>query len=914
MRKFNHLLLSTLESLERLNASSHDHTADNLDANLHDNSPLSEQSLKNPKAVYLDPSGKLVYPAYNQGGDQILNFASAGYMESVKPIPGTSDMVKIVIEVNPLNADDTERIQKALDWVGNLPMDSSTGIRGAVQIQSGTYNLKRPLEFRRSGVILQGDSLGGTLLRNIGGGNHLIRITGEPNTLAKKRAPISDENIPVGSTQVTVKHADRRFQPGDTVVVAVQFNADWVKAIGMDVIHPKGDTTKNNGWKPGKFEHLRRVLFVQGDKVTLNSPLTTRLEQQYGGGYVEIYASHRVQNVGIQHLTFEDPRNANRTKEDIMLNEKAKVKDYRFAGEMFDQVLIEMDHADNCWVKQVTSVWWRNFIRMGTNTLAVTLQQCRHTFPPGDSTVFQPSTPLVGQFAFELSGQQILIEQCHAEHSFHAFSFKGRVPGPNVILQSSAVGRLGDVGPHMKWSSGQLYDNCNIEGQLIIQDSTQWHGCTKPAFGTEFFIFVKRTMRVRKPPLFGSPIATGIAKSSFLTDTGLIIPGVVARCFEEINKDLEVEGLFRRSGATSVLNQLQEQFEQSNNPFDVIPAASVTTVHYWTGLLKRYLQLLPEALIPLSYQSLFLQAHETENALERFQEIMHSMPVEHRHLLVYLLRSICTMVEHKHSNHMTASTMAIIVAPTFIQMDAVSQLMQQSAPSLKLTHIPSWQRAARRLLSFSSRKHSDINQSLSSLSTHSVPFPLYQPQHILQLELVKQSAQWTRIVECLIQHSLLFVELPLEGKLPDKEYASIQSPPRSFLPDAITAASSAKSPVAAHSQHQIKNFDIANLEFRASKELLGIFEDVKIPLHFKKDTVNNINPRAKYVTILQHWRSREEQSLNSAYHSSKQSDTSSNSIKDISSDWLRVWSKKSLFIEPTTETNISYSHLQLYQH
>jgi hypothetical protein len=145
----------------------------------------------------------------------------------------------------------------------------------------------------------------------------------------------------------------------------------------MDVIHPKGDTTKNNGWKPGKFEHLRRVLSVQGDNITLNSPLTTRLEKQHGGGYVEIYASHRVQNVGIQHLTFVDPRNANQTKENIMQNEKAKVKDYRFASEMFDQVLIEMDHADNCWIKQITSVWWRNLIRMGTNTLAVTLQVLR---------------------------------------------------------------------------------------------------------------------------------------------------------------------------------------------------------------------------------------------------------------------------------------------------------------------------------------------------------------------------------------------------------------------------------------------------------------------------------------------------------------------------------------------------------
>jgi hypothetical protein len=57
-------------------------------------------------------------------------------------------------------------------------------------------------------------------------------------------------------------------------------------------------------------------------------------------------------------------------------------------------------------------------------------------------------------------------------------------------------------------------------------------------------------MRVRKPPLFGSPIATGIAKSSFLTDTGLIIPGVVARCFEEINKGNKKKGIVQQYNGT----------------------------------------------------------------------------------------------------------------------------------------------------------------------------------------------------------------------------------------------------------------------------------------------------------------------------------------------------------------------------
>ncbi|KAI8093739.1 uncharacterized protein BX664DRAFT_385116 [Halteromyces radiatus] len=470
MPNFNRFIDTALHSLEQLQNLSLNTSANTQGTN--EASAFCEQHEFSSKVVYVNPAtGCLAYPAYNEGGDRILDFSSVGYMEGNEILPNIDHLIKQVVEPSfPQTNDDTERIQNALDWVGNLPIDPSSGFRGIVQLGQGTYRISRPLELHVSGVILQGIENGGTVLENIGNENHLIRISGKPNELAKKRAPIVDDYIPVGSTELNVKHADRRFKRGDTVVVAVNFNAAWIKAIGMDIIHPKGDTTKNNGWKPGRFEHLRRILDVKGDKVVLNSPITTRLEQCYGGGYVEIYTSHRIQKVGIQYLTLLDPRNAQRTKEIIMKNEKNKVKDYRFASEMFDQVLIEMDHAENCWVKQVTSVWWRNFVRLGTNTLAITFSQCRHTFPPGSVGMKEPITPLVGQFGFEISGQQILIDQCHVEHSFHAYSFKGRIPGPNVIYQSNAVGRLGDVGPHMKWSSGQLYDNCNIEGQLIIQD------------------------------------------------------------------------------------------------------------------------------------------------------------------------------------------------------------------------------------------------------------------------------------------------------------------------------------------------------------------------------------------------------------------------------------------------------------
>ncbi|KAI8064641.1 hypothetical protein BC940DRAFT_305574 [Gongronella butleri] len=459
------------------------------------------------KLIYPDPhTGRLVYQPYNPGNDKIIDFSTVGYQDGRVALPvveAIPELTTFVVHPTPAaSGGDSAAIQQALDEVGQLPMRKD-GFRGVVQLARGVYRLEKCLEITTSGTILQGTPDGGTVLEHEGTGRHLLRIVGQANVLAKKRAPIADEQIPVGATELHVKHAAKRYKAGDQVVVAVQFNATWVSDIGMDVIHPKGDTTKNNGWRPGKFEHLRTILTVQGDKVTLNSPLTTRLEQRYGGGYVEIYTSHRVHHVGIEHLTFIDRRNANKTKEQIMQQEKNKVKDYRFAAELFDQVLIDMDHADNCWIRQVTSVWWRNFIRLGVNTLNITLQQCRHTFPPASAGSSQPVTPLVGQFAFEISGQQILVEQCHAEFSFHAFSYKGRIPGPNVIFQCQSVGKLGDVGPHMKWSSGQLYDGCNFEGQLIIQDRFDagsghgWSGANSVVWNT----VAHSGMVIQQPPL-----------------------------------------------------------------------------------------------------------------------------------------------------------------------------------------------------------------------------------------------------------------------------------------------------------------------------------------------------------------------------------------------------------------------------
>ncbi|CDS08106.1 hypothetical protein LRAMOSA02055 [Lichtheimia ramosa] len=456
--------------------------------------------------VYPAPDGNLVYKPYTEKGDRILDFSSAGYNEGWTPLPNDVNIARILDPI-PGNNDDATRIQDAINDVAKMPMNQQTGFRGAVRLNPGTYRLGHPIEINTSGIVLQGHPQGGTILEATTdplNTPYIFKIQGAANVMAKGRVPVMDDYVPAGASQLRVRDT-KRFKVGDTVLVGVAFNDTFIKAIGMDVIHPKGNTAKNNGWKPGRFDHHRRIIRIDNDIITLNAPLTTSLSKEFGGGFVEKYENHRVHHVGLEYFECRFPANRDRGPDAITASQpkNKKVKDYRFADEMFDHLMVTMDHAENCWIRQVRSVWWRNYARLGTNTVAVTMHQCHHTFPQPPSNDPKKPMPLVGQFAFEISGQLILIEHCHVEYSFHAYSYKGRVPGPNVVYRSDCVARNGDVGPHMKWSSGQLYDNCNIEGQMIIQDRFDagsghgWSGAHSVVWNT----VAHAGMIVQKPPV-----------------------------------------------------------------------------------------------------------------------------------------------------------------------------------------------------------------------------------------------------------------------------------------------------------------------------------------------------------------------------------------------------------------------------
>ena len=119
------------------------------------------------KWVYQGPNQKLQY-ATDARGNRIMDFSYAGYGGGGVRLPD----VRNARSLEPTAGDNTLRIQAAIDEVSRLPPDAN-GVRGAVVLQRGTYEVTGQLKIGASGVVLRGSGPGndGTVIR-VGGPPH----------------------------------------------------------------------------------------------------------------------------------------------------------------------------------------------------------------------------------------------------------------------------------------------------------------------------------------------------------------------------------------------------------------------------------------------------------------------------------------------------------------------------------------------------------------------------------------------------------------------------------------------------------------------------------------------------------------------------------------------------------------------
>jgi len=233
--------------------------------------------------VHLGLDGKLVYVP-DVLGNRILDFSNSGYEGGGVKIAD----VQARVAVEPGDGDDTARIQAAIDRVSQMPM-SAEGIRGAVLLKKGTYQIGGTLHISASGVVLRGEGQGedGTVLYSTGAvKRNILEIKGTagPEIIADTRTSISDLYVPSGARSFHVADASR-YKAGDKVIVQRHGNSRWIHAIGMDQIYDRpGTTGETKQWTPFDLNFDRVITAVDGNLVTVDAPLANSFDIRYGGG------------------------------------------------------------------------------------------------------------------------------------------------------------------------------------------------------------------------------------------------------------------------------------------------------------------------------------------------------------------------------------------------------------------------------------------------------------------------------------------------------------------------------------------------------------------------------------------------------------------------------------------------------
>lgn len=406
-------------------------------------------------------------------GNTIPDFSHVGYRNGEHQLPVAPTVA--TAEAVDGEADATSRLQTLIDQVSALPLDPSTGLRGALKLGPGLFRVNGTLLLQASGVVLRGAGCGGnsdtdadattitTLLSTSRTPGTVLIAVHSPSSGAGARAvleelpgtrvAIADAYLASGSARVAVANASG-FHAGDRVVVERASTAAWIESIGMDNI-PDCTAPACQQWSPSSYalKYERRVISVDREhrRLTLDVPLVHPIQQSdgFGGGAV-----YRVQWSG-------QGRAARVGIEDLKLD-SVYVQGQEDADENHAWKGIELNAVEDAWVLRV-ACW-----HFGSNCVDATRSAARATV--ANSSSYDQVSQITGgrRYSFNVDGALILITGCTTRNGRHDFVTGSRVAGPNVFHNCRATKTHSDIGPHHRYATGLLFD------RVVGGDSRVW--------------------------------------------------------------------------------------------------------------------------------------------------------------------------------------------------------------------------------------------------------------------------------------------------------------------------------------------------------------------------------------------------------------------------------------------------------
>ena len=412
-------------------------------------SSFAQKKNEKPAPAIASQGGRLVY-APDSLGNRVPDFSYAGYMAAEKPIPTPA----ATIMIPQTNEDATDIIQDAINDLGGRQADKN-GFRGVILLQPGTYKIAGNLNIRHSGIVIRGAGMnteGTTLLAAGKDRRTLIQITGGNDLTKKDPIAVTDNYVPVNSMTLHLP-AGHGLKKGDQIMVHRPSSEEWIKKLGTD--HFGGGIT-SLGWKPGNQDIYwdRTIVDVNNNEITLDAPITTALDQKYGGGNVIPYTwNGRINNVGIENLSC------------VSEYDESNPKD-----EAHSWVAIAMENISDGWVRNIT---FRHFAGSAVAILEsakrITVENCKS---------LAPISEIGGQrrYTFFTSGQQCLFQRLYAEEGYHDFALGLCAAGLNAFVQCESEQPYSFSGPVDSWASGVLFDVVNVNGNALSYKNRMQEG------------------------------------------------------------------------------------------------------------------------------------------------------------------------------------------------------------------------------------------------------------------------------------------------------------------------------------------------------------------------------------------------------------------------------------------------------
>ena len=398
--------------------------------------------------VSIDTStGNLTYKA-DSLGNTLPDFSGVGYMNSEVAIP----TVAVVKTVYPVAGDNLANIQNAINEVAAMPLGAD-GFRGAILFKTGLYNISDTINISTSGIVLRGegkDSTTGTRFNASTNNQYsLINFSGAGTTSAVKSTlvNITDPYVPIGTKKLTL--ATNTFKVGDSILITRTPNTAWINLIGMNLW----------AWtsKVGIVSYINKVTAVSGNTISLDAPMVDVLDPLYSTGTVSKYKAKWASQGGVENMCFT----SNYTS-DTATNHGWEA--------------IDFNNFKNGWVRNVDVYYFGySAVQIYSTSAWITIDSCR---------MIDAKCDALAGFSFHYEGQRCLTKNCWTRNGNHDFVIGSRDCGPNVFVNCVSTKQQMDIGPHLKWGTGCLFDNITSDGiQEAINRASEGGGTMGQGWG-----------------------------------------------------------------------------------------------------------------------------------------------------------------------------------------------------------------------------------------------------------------------------------------------------------------------------------------------------------------------------------------------------------------------------------------------